>query len=102
MLCDSATNSLLSASQLTREKNAVVIITEKDAIGLEVDETVNFLLNATRNHAINENKILLTAKINNDNLYELCDLPSSHYYSPTNNSIFPLSPILSNFGSLTC
>ena len=31
MLCDSATNSLLETTQFTREKNAVVNISEKDA-----------------------------------------------------------------------
>ena len=57
MLCDSATNSLLSASQFTREKNAVVILSEKEAIGLEIDGTASSLLNATINHAIKEKKI---------------------------------------------
>ena len=51
MLCDSATNSSLSASQFTREKNAVVIISEKDAIGIKVGGTANTLFNADKNHS---------------------------------------------------
>ena len=42
----------------------------------------------------------MAAKINDDNLYELCDLLSSPNYSPNNNSISTLSPILSDFGHL--
>ena len=68
----------------------MVITSEKDAIGMEVDGTVNSLLNATEKHAIKENKKTLAAKINIDNLCELCDLPSYHNYSPNNNSIFTL------------
>ena len=48
MLCDSATNNLLTASQFTRKKNAVVIIFEKDEIGMEADGTDNYLINAAK------------------------------------------------------
>ena len=48
MLSDSATNSLSSASQFTREKNAAIILSEKEAIGLEVNGAVNSLLNAAK------------------------------------------------------
>ena len=58
MLCDSATNSLLETTQFTREKNSVVNISEKDAIGMGVAGTVNSLLNAAKNHAIKERKII--------------------------------------------
>ena len=51
----------------------MVITSEKDAIDMEVDGIVNSLLNATEKHAIKENKKTLAAKINNDNLCELCD-----------------------------
>ena len=44
--------------------------------------------------------MLLAAKLKNDCLYELCDLPSSHNYSPNKNSISTLSPMLSDFGHL--
>ena len=76
----------------------MVITSEKDAIGMEVDGTVNSLLNATKKHAIKENKKTLAAKINNDNLCELCDLPSYHNYSPNNNSIF--HSLFRRYGSL--
>ena len=41
ILCDSASNSLLSTSQITLEKNALVIISAKDAIGIEKKDTLN-------------------------------------------------------------
>ena len=44
----------------------MLIFSEKDAIWMEVDETVNLLLIAVKNYAINEKKVLLVAKINNE------------------------------------
>ena len=54
VLCDSTSNSLLSASLFTREKNAVETISEKDDLGVELDGTVNSLLNDIKNHSFKE------------------------------------------------
>ena len=49
VLCESANNSLLSASQFTRENDTIVIISEKDAVGVKLDSTVTSLLNDIKN-----------------------------------------------------
>ena len=46
MLCESASNSLLSTSQYTREKDAVVIMSSTEAVGVRIDSTVTSLLNS--------------------------------------------------------
>ena len=73
VLCESASNSLLSTSQYTREKDAVVIMSSTEAVGVKIDSTVTSLLNSIKNHSFDKNQILLAAQLNNDNLYELCD-----------------------------
>ena len=73
VLYESASNSLLSTSQYTREKDDVVIMSSTEAVGVKIDSTVTSHLNAIKNHSFNKNQILLAAQLNNDNLYELCD-----------------------------
>ena len=61
VLCDSASSSLLSTSQYTRQKDAVVIISSTEAVGVKLDNTVTSYLNSIKNHSIIENQILLAA-----------------------------------------
>ena len=68
VLCESASNSLLSNSQYTREKVAVVIMSSTEAIGVKIDGTVSSYVNSIKNHSMNENQILLAAQLNTDNL----------------------------------
>ena len=46
VLCESASYSLLSTSQYTREKDAVVIMSSAEAVGVKIDSTVTSHLNA--------------------------------------------------------
>ena len=50
VLCESASNSLLSISQYTREKGAVVIMSSTEAVGVKIDSTVTSLPNFIKNH----------------------------------------------------
>ena len=69
VLCKSASNSLLSISQYTNEKDAVVIMSSTEAVGIKIDSTVTSLLNSIKNHSFDKSQILL-AQLNNDNLYD--------------------------------
>ena len=58
-----------------------MIILKNDAVGIEIDDKVNSLFNDIKNHSFNKTKIILAAKLNNHNLYGLCDINSIHNYS---------------------
>ena len=59
-------NSFLSTSPFKREKDAAVIISKNNAVGIEADGTVDSLFNDIQNYSFNNNKILLAAILNND------------------------------------
>ena len=74
-----------------------------EAVGVKLDNTLTSYLNSIKNHSIIENQVLLAAKLNNDNLYELCDTsciqrsiitPQSHISSS------PLHSVSNNRGRL--
>ena len=60
-------------------------LNQKDARGVEIDGTVNFLLNAIKNYSFSKNKILLAAKLNNYTHYQLCDISFIHNCSSNPN-----------------
>ena len=91
--CESASNSLLSTSQYTREKDAVVIMSSTEAVGVKIDSTVTSLLNSIKNYSFDKNQILLAAQLNNDNLYELCDTSFIDNPSITPQSYLSSSPL---------
>ena len=88
VLCESAGMSLFSSSQFTREKDAAVIISKMIML-------VNSLLNDIKNHSFNK-KILLAAKHNNNNLYELCGVNSIQHNSSNQKPNFTSSPVFSH------
>ena len=103
VLCESASYSLLSTSQYTREKDAVVIMSITEAVGVKVDSTVKSLLNSIKNHSFDKNQILLAAQLNNDNLYELCDtscIQNSIITPQSHLSSSPLHSVSNNRGRL--
>ena len=81
----------MSTSQYTRGKDAVVIMSSTDAVGVKIDSTVTSLLNAIKNHSFHKNQILLAAQLNTDDLYELCDTSCIH-----NSIIIPQSTVSSS------
>ena len=60
MLCNFASNDLLSTSQLTREKSAIVIMFDKDSTGIKKDNTLNSLLNEIQDHSFKARKNLVS------------------------------------------
>ena len=68
VICQEATNSLLSVSEYTNSNNAAIVFTNSEAYGVRRDDQNNSLLSNIKDHSSQSNQLILTANINNDNL----------------------------------
>ena len=57
----------------------MMILTKINAAGVQIDDTVSYRLHDIKNFSFNQNKILLAAMLNKDNIYEQCDINSTKF-----------------------
>ena len=79
----SATASLLSVQQFCDKRNAVIMFLKDGAVGLKLDKNIiNYLLKI-KQIAHKNNLVILSSKVNQDNLYEI-----NKYMSNSNLNIY--------------
>ena len=71
VICEDATHSLVSASQVGIERGANVILDSEGAVAVISDDYLKHHVNCIKTNSLNTNQLILTVAINNDSPYVL-------------------------------